>query len=409
MVWRSLSYGAAALTTAGLISALRKMDWRPREPEERAHCYTLGLSVLSTTLLTPRAYAAVSRRSGIPHLGKLLIDCASLAGTWTFLPVVSRLRSGPRLRSSRLDSGWLAAAAVGTLVLLFRRTNIRPLNRPDMAGWYFDAPPSLPYTLTVLGYLMLMHGRTLQVAWPLANAVEEPGARRRARVQASAWACTVAAMVHECFYAVVTHRGGHYGRGAITAIRAIFFACLMLTLFSPVLFDLLAWCQNYVAHRRLYRLRRLLDQDREGESFLPAPTPLVDLLTFDELPLRVEQRAIGIHEGMAALRPYANPAVATRAAKLCDAADITGADAEAVCTAAILIDAARRRTLDQPLGHSAAESTMLWDNRVPGSLEEDMRYLRKVSQACRSPLVRRIVTATTLPARVADRGAVTVA
>lgn len=409
MVWRSLSYGAAALASAGLISALRKMDWRPREPEERAHCYTLGLSVLSTTLLTPRAYAAVSRRSGIPHLGKLLIDCASLAGTWTFLPVVNRLRGGPRPRSSWLDSGWLATAAIGILAFLFRRTNTRPLNKPDVAGWYFDAPPSLPYTLTVLGYLMLMHGRTLRVAWPLANAVEEPRARRRARVQASAWACTVAAMAHECLYAVVTHRGGRYGRGMIAAIRAIFFASLMLTLFSPVLFDLLAWCQNYVTHRQLYRLRRLLDQKREGESFLPAPIPLVDWLTFDELPLRVEQRAVGIHEGMADLRPYADLAVATRAAKRCDAMGSTGVDAEAICTAAVLIDATRRRALGRTLGHPAAELTMPWDDRAPGSPEEDLRYLRKVSRACRSSLVRRIVAATSLPAHTKDRGEVAAA
>jgi hypothetical protein len=408
MVWRSLSYGAATLTFAGLISALRKMDWRPREPEERAHCYTLGLSVLSTVLLTPRAYAAVSRRSGIPHLGKLLIDCASLAGTWTFLPVVNRLRGGPRPRSSRLDSGWLATAASGTLVLLFRRTNTRSPDRPDMAGWYFDAPPSLPYTLMMLGYLMLMHGRTLWVAWPLANAVEEPRARRHARVQASAWACTVAAMAHECLYAVVTHKGGRYGRGMIAAIRAIFFACLMLTLFSPVLFDLLAWCQNYVAHRQLYRLRRLLDQNREGESFLPAPAPLVDWLTFDELPLRVEQRAIGIHEGMADLRPYADPAVATRAAKRCDAMSITGVDAEAICTAAVLIDAARRRALGRTLDHPA-ESAMPWDDRAPGSPEEDLRYLLRVGRACRSSLVRQFVAATSLPAHTEDRGKVAAA
>jgi len=322
--------------------------------------------------------------------------------------VVNRLRNAPRSRRNWLDSGWLATAVIGSLILFFRRTNTRPSNRPAMMGWYFDAPPSLPYTLTVLGYLMLMHGRTLQVAWPLANAVEEPQARRRARVQASAWACTVAAMAHECLYAVVTQRGGRYGRGAIATIRAFFFVGLMLTLFSPVLFDLLAWCRDYATHRRLYRLRRLLDRDREGESFLPAPVPLADLLTFDELPLRVEQRAIGIHEGMAALRPYADPAVAMRAAKLCDLIGIADLEAEAICAAAVLIDATQRRALGQPGGHAAAEQPIIWERRAPESLEEDLCYLRLVSRACRSPLVRRIVAATSFPARTEEGGTVAV-
>jgi hypothetical protein len=149
--------------------------------------------------------------------------------------------------------------------------------------------------------------------------------------------------------------------------------------------DLYVWGRRYRAYRRLYPLWSALYRAAPEIALFPPRSLIADLFTFRGLEFLLYRRVIEIRDAFLALRPYIDPEVVAHARQVCQAADLSPEETQAVVEAASLTAAVKAkqsgRLVNAPESSFALSSATAIRSEV-ATLERVARYYD------RSPYVR---------------------
>jgi hypothetical protein len=322
----------------------------------------LGLAV-SLTALTPAVYAFVGQVTGIGHLARLVGHGGMLFAAWAaqeFLAQMNGLGRGARWHA------WWVCGSFAVLCVLFALA-------PEL---YPQQPGVLEYCVVYLAGQAPAFGNVVRLGLRYARAADAPALRTGMRLVAAGVSIALLYLVNKVVLTAAARFGFGYPLGdTFVMSKGLPAAADVLVLVGATLPAVTGWLHRYRHYQHLGPLWRALYRAEPAIALDPPAGP--DVLHVGRLRLRLYRRVIEIRDGLLALRPYREDAVAAAARERARRAGLTGQRLEAAVEAAAVVAALRSRaTGDQPA--SAAVT-------VAGGadLASDTVFLSRVARAYR--------------------------
>lgn len=401
MSWQFVGVALAILLWIASLDRVYALLRRARDALHRAECVTFCGAALCLTLQVPVIQESLGIAFGVPSIGRLFANLAGVYAAWSFYPCMLDLWDHGAPRRGFFTGIWPMLATSGALVLIF-------LLAPPAASWLpqhaatdpftiYELPTA--YTLVYMAYLGGLVFQMFRLSLRCDRRVcRSPLAPRRLRLQLHAqtigWAAGLAFATHECLFALLRQweRPYPFLPPAVVSNGLLTLAVIGVT--SGEIHAPWYWFERYRACRRLYPLWRLLRSATPAIAlptlFSPPNSALADALGVNDTSLRLHRRTIEIRDGIVALRPYRDPALAVLAEVHCRRAGIAGREREAIVEAAMLAAAARAKVQNLPLARPQSSVATLRPDDLVGH-DEEIVYLQRVAAALTgSPIVAAI-------------------
>lgn len=305
----TLNTGLVILIWGTLVYKLYALHWRLRDAVQRAYYRTHLLIALTFTVLYPPLYLALDRFVGIPNVARLVGNCLGVVGGYFFQPVTAKLDLAARKGRVQafLESGWLPAATIAALALLFSRASL-PISAPlDFQARYSTVAFMAPYRLVLMLYVGLVAGRVFLLSlrnWEIVEHNPRPYRRVQTHLQTVGWGFCVGYAFQEAAYIGLEFAGRVSPHAYPVALANVCLTGGIVLLLSSALFDTWHWLGQYRVHRRLYPLWRDLYRATPSIALDPPRSAWSDALDMGNLSLRLYRRVVEIRDGMVALEPY---------------------------------------------------------------------------------------------------------
>jgi hypothetical protein len=322
-----------------------------------------GLAV-SLMALTPAGHAVIRAMTGAEDLPRLVGHGGMLFAVWAaqrFLAHLNGMRTG-----SRWQGRWIAGMFVVMCVFFGLTPDLRP-----------QSPWVMEYCFAYAAAQIPAFGAVIVLCLRYARGTGDPVLRTGLRLIGAGTAGAVLYLVNKTILAASPRFGFDYPLGREFAMGKVLPAAAhVLVLLGVALPALAGWLARYLLYRRLSPL--WIDLYRADPEIALAP-PGVPAL--GNLKLRLYRRVIEIRDGLLALQPYRDPAIAVAARRKALLAGLQGRRLEADVEAAAVAAALRARAA----GVAPVEPPA---NVSGGSdLDSDTTFLRDVADAYRRKLV----------------------
>lgn len=339
-----------------------------RPGEDRARRYIrrilLGLAV-SLTALTPAGHAAIHWLTGGIDLPRLVGHAGMLLAAWAAQDLMLYLNG---LRGRGLWHTWWIAGMFCVMCVFFALTpNLMP-----QSPWVFE------YVLAYVVAQAPAFTNVIRLCLRYARVADTVTLRVALRVVVAGTVGASLYLVSKTVLAAAPRFGFDYPFGrSVLVSKVLPTSAYLLVLIGAILPALVTWLGRYRHYRRLGPLWR--DLYRSDPAIALDPPTLPDALAFVRLRLRLYRRVIEIRDGLLALRPYRDPAIATAARTRATTEGLVGQHLEAVVEAATIAAALRAKTAGHPLAPEL-------DLPVTGGadLAEETAFLTLVADAYRT-------------------------
>lgn len=372
---------------------------RRHDPVTRYHWLELCLIALVLTLLTPPIYRAIDRTVGYPNVTRVLGDGLGLAVGWAVQASLFHLSYPTRQALARVRStGLVLAAALLLLVACFALAPAAPED-PDFTGDYGHVPAMVAYRLIFLAGLAAAMSNFARLSWRYARLTPRPALQLGLRLDAVASSIGLGYVANEVLRLVPPALGrpdpipdpAAISRLLIATFLGLGLVGLTVPAWGPRLGlgAIMDRVHLYRSYRRLYPLWHAVSRAFPAITLFPPASPLVERLSWGDLPMRRYRRVVEIRDGWLLLRPFDDKRAAPCARRHCAQAGVPEQETRAVIEAARLAVALRIHALGGP-AEGAAPHWM-----PPGGLDAptEIAALECVADCFRrSPLVRAVLT-----------------
>ena len=301
---------------------------RPGEDHARRYVrhVLLGLAI-SLTVLTPAGHAVVNGIAGTKDLPRLIGHAGMLLTAWAGLGLLLHVNGMRR----RWHTWWIVGVFCAMCVCFALTPNIEPAS-----PWVFEY---------VLAYVLAQLPVFAAIMWlglRYARLADTAALRVALRMVVAGTAIACVYLVNKAVLSA-SYRFGFadpFGHTAIAG-KVLPTTAYLLVLIGAALPSAVGWLGRYRRYRQLGPLWRALYRADPAIALDPPTVP--DLLVFARLRLRLYRRVIEIRDGLLALRPYRDPAVAATARDSASRAGLTGPGHAAAVEAAVVAAALRAR------------------------------------------------------------------
>ncbi len=304
---------------------------RARSPGEgRARRYVryilLGLAI-SLTVLTPGGHAVVNGLAGTKDLPRLIGHAGMLLTAWAGLGLLLHVNGMRR----RWHTWWIVGVFCVMCVCFALTPNIEPAS-----PWVFEY---------ILAYVLAQLPLFAAIVWlglRYARLADTTALRVALRMVVAGTAVASAYLVNKAVLSA-SYRFGFadpFGHTAFAG-KVLPTTAYLLVLVGAALPAAVGWLGRYRRYRQLGPLWRALYRADPAIALDPPSVP--DFLAVGRLRLRLYRRVIEIRDGLLALRPYRDPAVAATARDRATRAGLTGPGHDAAVEAAVVAAALRAR------------------------------------------------------------------
>ncbi|HEY3710593.1 MAG TPA: MAB_1171c family putative transporter [Amycolatopsis sp.] len=331
----------------------------------------LGLAV-SLTALTPAGHAVIRAVTGAPDLPRLVGHAGMLYAAWSAQRFLAHLNG---IRPPRRQGWWIGGMFVVMCVLFALTPDLKPQSPWVMEYCFAYAAAQIP---AFAGVIRL----GLRYARPAGPASLRAGLY----LAVAGTAAGVVYLVNKTVLAAAPRWGFEYPPGhAFLLSKALPAAAHVLVLVGVTLPGAAAWLGRCRRYRRLRPLWTALYRADPAIALDPPAGPR--RLVPWGLRMRLYRRVIEIRDGLLALQPYRDPAVAVAARESGATAGLRGRRLDAAVEAAAVVAALRARAdgvVPDAEASAAGESTA-----TPGGddLDSDTAFLGEVAVAYRRSAV----------------------
>ncbi|GAB1510456.1 MAB_1171c family putative transporter [Actinophytocola sp. KF-1] len=315
-------YGPPALAWVVLLAR------RPGDDHARRYVrhILLGLAI-SLTVLTPAGHAAVNGLAGTHDLPRLIGHAGMLLTAWAGLGLLLHVNGMRR----RWHTWWLAGAFCVMCVFFALTPNIEPAS-----PWVFE------YVLAYVLAQLPVYAAIMWLGLRYARLADTTALRVALRMVVAGTAIAAVYLVNKAVLSA-SYRVGFadpFGHTSFAG-KVLPTTAYLLVLIGAPLPAAVAWLGRYRRFLRLGPLWRALYRADPAIALDPPSVP--DFLVLGRLRLRLYRRVIEIRDGLLALRPYRDPAVAATARDRATRAGLTGPEHDAAVEAAVVAAALRAR------------------------------------------------------------------
>jgi hypothetical protein len=324
----------------------------------------LGLAI-SLSALTPAGHAVINWVAGTHDLPRLVGHAGMLLVAWAAQDLMAYLTG---LGRSRWHTWWIGGMFAVMCVLFALTPNLFP-----QSPWVFE------YVVAYVVAQTPAFVNVIRLGLRYARAADTAVLRVALGMVAVGAAFGLLYLVNKAVLAASPRFEFAYPLGRTVVVSKLLpTSADLLVLAGAVLPALVSWVGRYRQYRRLGPLWR--DLYRADPAIALDPPAVPDLLTLRNLRLRLYRRVIEIRDGLLALRPYRDPAVAAMARDRATEAGLAGQDREAAIEAATIAAALRAKAAGPPPAETA-------DTPVTGGddLAAETDFLSLVALAYRSP------------------------
>jgi uncharacterized protein DUF6545 len=306
---------------------------RPGEDHARRYVRNilLGLTI-SLTVLTPGGHLLVNGIAGTTDLPRLIGHAGMLLTAWAGFGLLLHVNGMRR----RWHTWWLIGVFCAMCVFFALTPNLEPAS-----PWVFEyivayAVAQLPVYAGImwlgLRYARLADTAVLRVALHMVAA---------GTALASLYLVNKSVLSASYRFAFDDEFGGSFFASKLTPTVAN-----LLVIVGAVLPAAVTGLGRHRRYRQLGPLWRALYRVDPAIALDPPAVP--DFLMLGRIRLRLYRRVIEIRDGLLALRPYRDPAVATAARERANRAGLHGARLDAAVEAAVVAAALRARADGRP-------------------------------------------------------------
>jgi hypothetical protein len=334
--------GCALVATAALVAKFRYLQSRWGSPRLWAICATLFFAVVSLFFAAPNNYAWTDRVTGVPNMGELLGDTASIGIAGASLTTALFWRYPARAALARLR--WIVVAYAGcvlAMVTFFSMASV-PEERlfGDFASHYATQPPIFAYAVIWLGSTLVGTGALAYCCFTWArhdDYANLPWLRRGLQLYGS----TALVLVVYSFVVFTIVSASALGVAGLERVsRAVpILTALLTTAFVTAALVVPVWGPRWPAMRRWASRWRVLPTLHGLHRALRHVDPaLVMVASHKRLDPhhRVRRMMIELSDWRWRLAPIIDPAVGSAAATLGRDTGLTGDELAAAVEAAQL-------------------------------------------------------------------------
>ncbi|MDG4790150.1 hypothetical protein O7626_30235 [Micromonospora sp. WMMD1102] len=352
----------------------------PRNPTRRALCAMLLIGSCTMLAVDPAWIAAVNRWTGVPNFAAVFAYCLVVAFAASIQIVLTFWRYSPATawRRSRL---WLLGygTVIITMIVLFLLGDAPVERRVDFDTYYARTPYISGLILCYLVVGSIAYGSIAVATWQWSKVAGRPLLRRGLRLivvsmslALASLICKLVAVFARWFGLNLDFLSSSVAPGLVVVAAAAFAVGSVFPVAGHRLARLSIWARRFQSYRALFPL---WDGLRTATPQIAAPIRL----PWWDLDLRITRRLAEIRDGILAVRPHINPAVAKTAMRHAQRAEVEGADRDAAVEAACLKYAIKAKAR----GEAFAQDTRQEDRRVAGGVDgmDEFDWLVKVSRA----------------------------
>lgn len=335
---------------------------RPRE--DRAARYVrwvlLGLAV-SLTVLTPGGHALIRGLTGFHDLPRLIGHAGMLFAVWAGQGFLAHING----KGSRGHTWWIAGV-FAVMCVLFALT-------PDLLP---DSPWVFEYVVAYVVAQVPAMVSLVRLSLRFGRLAENTGLRVGMHLIAAGITGALLYLVNKAVLAASYRFEFDYSLGREFLVGKVLPGTAhLLVLIGAVLPAVLGWLHRYRLHLQLSPLWKALHRAEPDIALDPPSVP--DVFVVRNLRLRLYRRVIEIRDGLLALNPYRDPAVAAEARARAVQDGLSGQELEAAVEAAVVAAALRSRAQGSP--STAPDSPVTGG----GDLDSDTTFLSHVARAYR--------------------------
>ncbi|MBF9132722.1 hypothetical protein I0C86_27755 [Plantactinospora sp. S1510] len=370
----------SALVFAAFLYKLGDLFADPRNPTRRALCAMLLIGSCTMLAVDPAWIAAVNRWTGVPNFAAVLAYCLIVAFAASIQIVLAFWRYSPAT-AWRRSRWWLLGygTVIITMIVLFLLGNAPVERRVDFDTYYARTPYISGLILCYLVAGSIAYGNILVATWQWSKVAGRPPLRRGLRLivvsMSLALACLICKLVAvfaRWFSVDLDFLSSSVAPGlVVVAAGAFAVGCVF-----PVAGHRLAWLSSWIRRFRSYRaLFPLWNGLRAATPQIVAPIQL----PWWDLDLRITRRLAEIRDGILAVRPHINPAVAKTAMRHAQRSGVEGTDRDAAIEATCL----KYAIMAKARGESFPQGTRQEDKRAAGGVDgmDELDWLVRVSRA----------------------------
>ncbi len=320
-------YGPPALAWVVLLAR------RPGEDRARRYVRHILLGLASSlTVLTPGGHAVVNGLLGTTDLPRLIGHAGMLLTAWAGLGLLLHVNGMRR----HWHTWWIAGVFCVMCVCFALTPNIEPAS-----PWVFEY---------ILAYVVAQLPLYVAIMWlglRYARLADTAALRVALRLVVAGTALASVDLVNKAVLSA-SYRFGFadpFGHTAF-ARKVLPTAAYLLVLVGAALPAAVGWLGRYRRYRQLGPLWRALYRADPAIALDPPAVP--DFLVLARLRLHLYRRVIEIRDGLLALRPYRDPAVAAAARERATRAGLDGPARDAAVEAAVVAAALRAKAEGLP-------------------------------------------------------------
>lgn len=287
--------------------------WRVRHAQRNgadrpAQALSVAIGALALSITIQFGAGSLDRITGVPNVGRLLSNCATLIACCAAQAFVVHLWHPAREAVLRAQRAWVQLAVVLPIVVL-----LFVITPTDFASSRADprhatAVYASPYVYVYLGYLAYCLIRILRESRRCFRLVTDFALRLTLNLTMGGCVTGLAYVAFKLFYLI-----GHDlnvrlpGREIITATPMYIFSIGLFTLGLAVplvrtaVAALRRWIRQYCSYQRLYPLWQAVYRAAPTVALDPRPSRLRNRLTFRDLDYLLYRRVIEIRDGQLAL------------------------------------------------------------------------------------------------------------
>ena len=321
----------------------------------------LGLAI-ALTALTPGGYAIINGLAGTENLPRLIGHAGMLLAAWAGQELLLHVNG-----LNRTWHTWWMAGVFCLLCVLFALTpNLLP-----QSPWVFEYV--LAYTIAQLP----AYADIIRLCLRYIRIADTTALRTALRMVVTGITLASLYLVNKVVLGAASRMDFDYAWGRTTIPGKLLpTTAYLLVLIGAVLPALLAWLSRHRRYRSLGPLWRALYHADPAIALDPPTVP--DALVLGRVRLRLYRRVIEIRDGLLALRPYRDPAVATAARHRATHAGLHGQRLDAAVEAAVIAAALHARAADHP-PRTTSDTTIAGGD----DLATETAYLALVARAYR--------------------------